>query len=102
MSEFNSLPSSISHKQLDALMALAKLKNKALDSEVTKKSNEREDFESLLINWSNISNELLNILKRKEPSIIEGRNPSYLMALGALESHLNMAIHAKKVSESEQ
>ena len=44
---------------------------------------------------------IIHALQKKHKYIVQGRNPNSLMALGALEVHLKMAIQAQKASESE-
>ena len=65
-------------------------------------AQERERFNSLTTKWAEISKELLFDLEQKKKYLTEGKNPNSLMALGALEVHLNMAIHALKASEKEE
>ena len=103
MNESTPLPSAISHKELPALLSAAK--KDALPpqkhDQVEEQSEDQKEFENLLLNWSSLSKELLKTLKKKQPDVFEGRNTKSLMALGALEAHLFLAIQAQEASESE-
>ncbi len=101
MSELNPLPGSISHKQLNALMAAAKKDRQSVSSECEEFSKEKKAFEELLLNWSSLSEEVLRVLSKHPKFLSQDRNANSLMALGALEVHLNMALQAKKTSEAE-
>ena len=49
--------------------------------------------------WSELSKEILVKLNRNKEQLTEGKGPNSIMALGAMEVHLNMAIQAHKASE---
>ena len=99
MNEFTSLPESISHKQLDSLLSKApkELFESHLDINIS--NQEKEQFERLLEDWSLISEKLINELRKKSDYIVQKRCSKSLMALGALEAHLNMAFQAQKASD---
>ena len=59
---------------------------------------ERETFDCLLEEWASTSMKLLSTLKEKPDYISKGKSPQSIMALGALEAHLRMAVHSKEVS----
>ena len=71
-----------------------------LDCQHEETSKEREDFERLLIQWSDISKELLSLLNKNHDYVLKDRKAESAMALGALGAHLNMAIQAHKASSS--
>tara|TARA_B100000700_G_C15012435_1_gene841645 strand:+ start:1742 stop:2017 length:276 start_codon:yes stop_codon:yes gene_type:complete len=89
----------MSHKELTSLLSIAK-KGKGEfieeDSESTKLQNE---FNDLLQEWERQTQLILSSLKRNNSLITEGRSSKSIMALGAFETHLNLAMHSKKVSE---
>ena len=99
MTAFNSPPDSISHKQLKSL--LSKVRSKPIGPQDENQLFEEEEkaFNELITNWHLISTKLLNTLKTKPDHAIEERSSKSLMALGALEAHLTMAIQAKKASD---
>ncbi len=93
-------PESISHRKLNHFFKFAE---KEFDSykENTKESNiEEESLNSLLLSWSNLSNELLKKLHQNNTQL-NSRNPKKLLSLGAMEAHINMAIQALKASEQD-
>ena len=100
MESLNPLPKAISHKELGSLLKNAQKCNK--DSIIINDENliKAEKFKESLKLWVEQSEELLNILNRKENFILEGRTPKSLMALGAMESHLNISLQALKASEN--
>ena len=101
MSEFTSFPESISHKQLNKLLSASQDQPLSSYKKTTLFSQKQEAFEELLINWSTLSKELLLELNNKNDYVVEGRESKSLMALGALEAHLNIAIQAQQASDSE-
>ncbi len=103
MNEFSPPPAAISHKKLTALMANAQ-KDAALthnkESNVPKAfSLKKQEFELLMLNWSSLSKELLKELKGKSKYLTEGKRTKAIMALGALEAHLHLAIQAQEEAE---
>ncbi len=102
LKEFNSLPSSISYKQLNVLLSAAKKEANHDTSHLLEQSNEEEDLKDLLHNWACLSEDLLRTLKKISSSKLLNKNPKSLMALGALQAHLNMALQAKEASEKNQ
>ena len=101
MNEFNSLPESISHKQLSSLLGSAIRDTYDIQQSLEISSKEKELFNELTKNWASLSKELLNTLNQKDSYLLKSKQPNSLMALGALEAHLNMAIQALKASESD-
>ncbi len=98
MTNFNCPPESISHKQLHALLSQAPKEAYAPNKEENLLAEE-EKFKELLTHWQAISKELLLTLKPKADSYLKGRSSKSIMALGALEAHLTMAIQAKIASD---
>ncbi len=99
MDAFNNIPSSISHKQLNKLFINAHKEftsNKDIDNSFTKKE---EVFDQSIESWKNSSKELLSFLSSNKKYIAEGKSPNQLMALGALEVHISMALQALKATE---
>ena len=62
-------------------------------------SRKADNFRQLLKDWKDQSEKITSILKGKEDFIAEGRSHQSLMALGAMESHINIAVQALKASE---
>ena len=99
MNEFNTPPRAISHKQLNSLLSSAQKDSQSFSDLPEDAAIKNQSFNELLDKWSEISKELLKVLNKKEASLTEGKNPKSLMALGALEAHLNLAMQARKASE---
>ncbi len=96
LSDFSSVPNQISHKDLNSLLlsAFKESQSNNNDDAQTENLTQKEQLESLLLEWSHISNQVVQIIKKKNPSIINNLNSRQAMALGALEVHLSMAIQA--------
>ncbi len=98
MSNFDPSELSLSYKELHKLLDNAP-KEKGLPSDPENKDKLSKEFlNELLIKWTSISEELLKELKQKDSKALTNSNPKSLMALGALESHLFLAIQAKEAS----
>ena len=101
MPESNHLPNSISYKQLDTLLKTAEKGSSNSDRQKNTHSSEEEAFLHLLISWSSLSQELIEKLRQKHANIFLEKSPKSLMALGALEVHLNMAVEAHKAWDNQ-
>ena len=101
MRDSNNLPKAISHKKLSSLLINAK---KDIFSSIGKEDLteiEQQEFAELLENWKNNTKNVLNKVSTKDESILKNKNSSSIMALGAMEVHLNMALQALKVFMNE-
>ena len=99
MSDLNPIPNAISHKKLNSFKRTAykdSLFEQATDNEL---SNHQVEFNELTASWSKLSKEILFHLSQSKNNLADGKSPSSLMALGAMEVHINMAIQALKASE---
>tara|TARA_B100000700_G_C14948908_1_gene810653 strand:+ start:51 stop:359 length:309 start_codon:yes stop_codon:yes gene_type:complete len=101
MSELNRIPTSISHKKLNALMIKAYKEKTFIDPLTNQVSEDLQNFNELTKTWAKLTQEILCNLHKKKRFLTEGKSPNSLMALGAMEVHLNMAIQALKTSEKE-
>ena len=99
MSELTPTPSSISHKRLNALRLKAYKEVTSYGSNISQYSEDQEKFNGLIKSWSELSTQILSHLNKKKGYLAEGKSPDSLMALGAMEVHLNMAIQALKAFE---
>ena len=95
-------PNAISHKDLNALLVKAKKEISLNESSKNHALIENEDFQDLIKNWKEASQEILLILNKKEQLITKNRNPKSLMAYGAMAAHINMAFQALKAAESDE
>ncbi len=102
MNEIPSIPESISHKKLNKFFSHA-LKEQSNGQDVNAEfQQEKENFQELLNSWSSLSKELLESLKRSEKHLNNMKGSKSLLALGAMEAHINMALQALKASETEE
>ena len=94
MEEKKDLPQAISHKKLSLLMLKAK-KDNLLSSETTENDNiELEDFLKSLEELEKASKEIINRISSKNEKFLSTKSSNSIMALGAMEAHLNMALQA--------
>ncbi len=98
LNEFSLPPEAISHKQLTSLLAGAPKEIVMTNEETSLLSKEEEIFEELIKNWSCLSKELLATLNKKPNCLFANREKKSIMALGALEAHLHLALQAQKES----
>ena len=94
MSESNNLPQAISHKKLSYLMLKAQ-KDSHFSDEIEEVDNrENREFEELINNWEVGTKKLINELSKRKDYLLKDKSPNSLIALGAMEVHLNMALQA--------
>ena len=96
MRDSNNLPKAISHKKLSSLLINAH-KDKYFMGEDDVLKIEQQEFTELLENWEENTKNILNKLSLKNKNILENKSSSSIMAIGAMEVHLNMALQALKV-----
>ena len=94
MSESNNLPQAISHKKLTYLMLKAQKDINSLDEEKSKFSLEKKEFDELLYNWQIATKEVIKKISKRNQSLLKDKSSNSLIALGAMEVHLNMALQA--------
>ena len=93
MSESNNLPQAISHKKLSYLMLKAQ-KDSHFSDESEIESPEKREFEELINNWEASTKKVINELSKRKENLLKDKSPNSLIALGAMEVHLNMALQA--------
>ncbi len=102
LNEIPSFPESISHKKLNTLLFHAQ-KELTNEKSIHFESQEKKDrFKELLTTWSSISKELITSLKKNEKELKDLQGSKSLLALGAMEAHINMALQALQASEMEE
>ena len=94
MSEFNNLPQAISHKKLSYLMLKAQKDSHFSDELAEIESPEKREFDELINNWEVSTKKLINELSKRKEILLKDKSQNSLIALGAMEVHLNMALHA--------
>ncbi|KGG14365.1 putative MATH domain [Prochlorococcus sp. SS52] len=97
------IPESIGYKKLNKLLCNAKKDLQGLkDTENENQSLELESkLEKSLEHWLSVSNELIKNIRSDKEYLSTLKEPNALLALGAMEAHINMAIQALKASQSE-
>ena len=97
MSDIKPFPESISHKNLKIFLSDAPKEKK--DIEGLAKS--KEHFNGFLENWLTSSEELITHLRQNENYLTNQKGKNSILALGAMEAHINMAMQALKSYKSE-
>ena len=94
MDELNKLPQAISHKKLSFLLLNAQ-KDKFVSSEECEEySTLQEELLSELEDWELSTKSLLKKFSSRNEKYLKDKTSNSLMALGAMEVHLNMALQA--------
>ena len=94
MSVSNNLPQSISHKKLSYLMLNAQKDINYLNDIKFNHSSEKEEFAELISNWDKITKEVIKTISKRNENLLKDKSQNSLIALGAMEVHLNMALQA--------
>ena len=94
MSESNNLPQAISHKKLSYLMLKAQKDSHFSDELAEIDSPEKREFDELISDWEALTKKLINELSKRKDNLLKNKSPNALIALGAMEVHLNMALQA--------
>tara|TARA_B100000212_G_scaffold10429_1_gene7658 strand:+ start:572 stop:880 length:309 start_codon:yes stop_codon:yes gene_type:complete len=94
MDELNKLPQAISHKKLSSLLSNAQ-KDKFSSSEENEQNTKLQDqLLAELDNWELSTKSLLKKISTRNEKYLHDKSSNSLMALGAMEVHLNMALQA--------
>ena len=97
MNEPNKLPQAISHKKLSFLLLNAQKDKFASTEENEKYSKLQNELLAEIDNWELSTKSLLKKISSRNEKYLEGKSSNSLMALGAMEVHLNMALQALQV-----
>ena len=93
MDESQKLPSEISHKKLSYLMLNAHKEGNNDDLENLNNSEKRE-FDELINNWEILTKDVIKTISKRNENLLKDKSSNSLIALGAMEVHLNMALQA--------
>ena len=96
MRDSNNLPKAISHKKLSSLLLNAK-KDRFSSLNREDIEIEQQEFAKLLKDWDENTRNVLNKISSKDKNLLKNKSSNSIMALGAMEVHLNMALQALKV-----
>ena len=88
-------PESVSYRQLAGWMRQAPPDQALADATP---ADESQELDALLEHWSVCGQQLLRKLREAGPAVGQARSPRQLMALGALQAHLAMALQAHAAS----
>ncbi len=94
MSESNNLPQAISHKKLTYLMLNAQKDLNASDDQKNTESLEKQEFDELINNWEILTKDVIKTISKRNKNLLKNKSSNSLIALGAMEVHLNMALQA--------
>ena len=94
MSESNNLPQAISHKKLTYLMLNAQKDYNASDDKKNIESLEKQEFDELINNWDIVTKDVIKTISKRNKNLLKNKSSNSLIALGAMEVHLNMALQA--------
>ena len=97
MRNSNNLPKAISHKKLSSLLNNAQKDRFSSIGKDNVVEIEQQEFKELLENWEENTKNIINKVSSKNKYILENKSSNSIMALGAMEVHLNMALQALKV-----
>ena len=94
MRESNNLPQAISHKKLTYLMLNAQKDLNASDDKRNTESLEKQEFDELINNWETVTKDVIKTISKRNKNLLKNKSSNSLIALGAMEVHLNMALQA--------
>ena len=94
MSESNNLPQAISHKKLTYLMLNAQKDLNASDDKKNTESLEKQEFDEIINNWETVTKDVIKTISKRNKNLLKNKSSNSLIALGAMEVHLNMALQA--------
>ncbi len=94
MSESNNLPQAISHKKLTYLMLNAQKDLNASDDKKNTESLEKQEFDELINDWETVTKDVIKTISKRNKNLLKNKSSNSLIALGAMEVHLNMALQA--------
>ena len=94
MSEPNKLPQAISHKKLTYLMLNAQKDINSINEEKDFISQEKQEFDELINKWEIISKDVIKTISKRNKDLLKDKSSNSLIALGAMEVHVNMALQA--------
>ena len=94
MSESNNLPQAIGHKKLTNLMLHAQKEFNSFDEINIKDNLEKREFEELITDFEKVTKDVIKTISKRNENLLKDKSPNSLIALGAMEVHLNMALQA--------
>ena len=97
MNESNKLPKAISHKKLSSLLLNAQKDKFANSEEFEQYTKLQDELLAELDDWQLSTKSLLKKISSRNEKLLQDKTQNALMAIGAMEVHLNMALQALQV-----
>jgi DNA primase catalytic subunit len=66
----------------------------ASDDKKNTESLEKQEFDELINNWENVTKDVIKTISKRNKNLLKDKSSNSLIALGAMEVHLNMALQA--------
>ena len=66
----------------------------ASDDEKNTESLEKQEFDELINNWEIVTKDVIKTISKRNKNLLKNKSSNSLIALGAMEVHLNMALQA--------
>ncbi len=73
----------------------------ASDDTINTDSLEKQEFDELINNWEKLTKDVIKTITKRNKNLLKDKSSNSLIALGAMEVHLNMAIQALNVFKKE-
>ena len=66
----------------------------ASDDKKNTESLEKQEFNELITNWEIVTKDVIKTISKRNKNLLKDKSSNSLIALGAMEVHLNMALQA--------
>ena len=66
----------------------------ASDDKKNTESLEKQEFDELINNWEILTKDVIKTISKRNKNLLKDKSSNSLIALGAMEVHLNMALQA--------
>ena len=66
----------------------------AIDNKINTDCLEKQEFDELINNWEKVTKDVIKTITKRNKNLLKDRSSNSLIALGAMEVHLNMALQA--------
>ena len=69
----------------------------ASDDQINTDNLEKQEFEELISNWETVTKDVIKTITKRNKILLKDKSSNSLIALGAMEVHLYMALQALNV-----
>ena len=66
----------------------------ASDDKINTDNLEKQEFDELINNWEIVTKDVIKTISKRNKNLLKDKSSNSLIALGAMEVHLNMALQA--------